>query len=1253
MFVVESAMRPTSPAARSRIALAPILLALALPSTARAGNDAARINEDGTVDFTVHYSYPPSPDDVVRLESTIRAASVQFCDATDGQLRFGDVTIASTSTSEATADVWILPSGLWARSTSTGFLLDDSSRIFITPSGRSMTTFGHEMGHAVLQLQDAYDEQSRQGYWGISWAIDPGRCSESRRDCVEDSDCFPLESCEGFFPGVEVPQIDAVTNTMMTSVFASSMFPRCTDTTVTPAVVTDVCLAGDIDCAAPSVCMPSPYYSELLTDTAYDSFVGDGTGCPSVNPGAQIRVAGVLDRDSSTPPFNSSSLLTASVTSEAWIQLELVDEIGDVRRVWSGSDHRPVVVAQHVSQDGTWKLHFLLDGRDIDAGTPGTAESFGEILIDFNGPPVADPFHGQEHGRIRVWNGQSFVQPEAPGFIAPVVQTFAFPNGAPPLELSVDVSGLYAIADMVASTLALSEVLGDNDLPQTGSCQASYPPDPLDPENKGLGWCDDDESQHVCDGMWNSTTGRWEATLTTFFELNNAADLGGEWDQIVQLPDLYGPDNVADTADQFHASLIAPLGSPQAEPGDCMSAGDTVVFDTRVDPTDAIVLLVDTSGSMGEELSVLGQAATRIDWARSSVGQIAQLVEYANLMGGSQELGLVTFATEPDSLLSLASIGVGNAPTATDVSALMAPVPALGITALADGLDEAVDVATATGAGSPSVIVFTDGQANVCLGGMPAMGPNCSLPQANQDAVDVIDVAAAGNPGVDFYLVPLGAEFGAGLFGKSAGAPGDLMLAQTGFEMPIAMLEAYLRVTGRSPITPRTTWAVAGSSGRPSDLPPRQVLEVPVEIEAGALHVSLTSLDEILAEFDPAISVRRPDGTLLGATELSVVEDLDNNIYRTIHVDDPEPGVWQVELGSNSEEPQHGYALAWTDNRWADCYAGTASPLLDATVTAQEVRATASWATPIEQVDYQGTLYRPNGTTQTFAPQVAPDDNGMARSALGSIEHQGLYRVEVLCDASSGRFTPGELPDGDASDPFVDDSAPGFVRAAATTFIVDNGRFQPLPAGDDCDGDGIANAEEGAWCQSSSAQPPCEPAPTSRDSDGDGILDACDEDSDADEIFDRDEPTGDVDGDGLANVIDPDSDGDGILDGLDDQPYVVRGRGTRCTSCSATLQAANQAVATSDYATATSLTRESMQVTGGLADELAAANPGVADTLTTALLLESIALAATTDLTPRTNNSTSNYIGEALQASLATVSLSTAAILTEAACAGM
>lgn len=338
-----------------RITLVPAMLAL--PATAFAGNDNARINPDGTVDFSVHYSYPPSAADLAKMESLIRSASVMFCDATDGQLRFGEVTIASTSTSEATADVWILPPGLWNRSSSTGFLLQDSARIFITPGGQTLTTFAHEMGHAVLQLPDAYSEQDRFGYWGIGWGIDFGRCSASNTNCVEDSDCFPLEFCDNTHLGVSVPYVDEQTNTMMTSLFAPSLFPRCVDTTVTPPVVSNSCFSGDIDCAAPAECRPSPYYSELLVDTAYDQFTGDGTGCPLLNPGSQVWIAGVLDQDSGTSAFNGANFNTAYATSETAGAFKLIDQIGDVGKLWQGSDHRLGVYAQHVAQDNTWKLH--------------------------------------------------------------------------------------------------------------------------------------------------------------------------------------------------------------------------------------------------------------------------------------------------------------------------------------------------------------------------------------------------------------------------------------------------------------------------------------------------------------------------------------------------------------------------------------------------------------------------------------------------------------------------------------------------------------------------------------------------------------------------------------------------------------------------------------------------------------------------------------------------------------------------------
>jgi hypothetical protein len=84
-----------------------------------------------------------------------------------------------------------------------------------------------------------------------------------------------------------------------------------------------------------------------------------------------------------------------------------------------------------------------------------------------------------------------------------------------------------------------------------------------------------------------------------------------------------------------------------------------------------------------------------------------------------------------------------------------------------------------------------------------------------------------------------------------------------------------------------------------------------------------------------------------------------------------------------------------------------------------------------------------------------------------------------------------------------------FERTATASFFVADGPPPPC-AGPDCDGDGISDRIEDA-------------CPGGDDADGDGILNRFDDDSDNDEIFDREEGTADLDHDGVPDFCDRES----------------------------------------------------------------------------------------------------------------------------------
>src|SRR5688500_12069149 len=67
------------------------LLLLAPNSPAGSG----RVNSNGTIDISVGFRFPPTPADLATVSNQVLQASMALWDASDGQLRFGNVTFTA------------------------------------------------------------------------------------------------------------------------------------------------------------------------------------------------------------------------------------------------------------------------------------------------------------------------------------------------------------------------------------------------------------------------------------------------------------------------------------------------------------------------------------------------------------------------------------------------------------------------------------------------------------------------------------------------------------------------------------------------------------------------------------------------------------------------------------------------------------------------------------------------------------------------------------------------------------------------------------------------------------------------------------------------------------------------------------------------------------------------------------------------------------------------------------------------------
>lgn len=1083
------------------------------------GQDNARINADGTIDFSVHYAYPPTNDDIDEMESVIRSASEIMCDATDENLRFGEVSISAGNGSEAIADVWVLPPGLWDRSSSNGFLLDDSPRVFITQSGRTNTTFAHEMAHAALRLSDAYNEQSRMGrYYGIGFSIDPGRCSVTGDWCTEDSSCGSLETCIG-------SDISESNHSLMGNEFSS---PRC-------SISAGACYGGDIDCnGGADVCETPELYSEFSTNGNHDSLLGDNLVCPSDRLSDQIVITGRLGGLALEDTFQYGDLHEAENTSRGSLELRYIDSLGEVTGYEKDSSHNLYVYAEHRDlTNRQWTLHFVMVGKHLAGENEDDLILIDSIDIDFNGGATTYPATGDAALLMQVCNGGGCQVPGSPGYSHPMITIPATSNGAPQKTIDIvfaDGQQLVLLTNTANAVLSRSKLLASDGGQPIGNCLASS----AKMDGKFDHLCD----IAVCQGMWNTDTLRWEtASGYSIATLLGDASYDSEWDEIADLPNVYAVSVDRPEEDAFNAPIVLPGGLPDAAPGLCSDVGAQVIFDTQITGNDTIVIAMDKSNSMKQDYDSAGETKTRMEWAQSAARALADMIEINNLnMPEAQALGLVRFSSGAADIFQPQALGLPGNDSATDFHAAVDALTPGGNTALPLGLfQSAVMALDYPSTLNPAVVALSDGQANVCLN-----GTKCGIDLATAEAVDVVDDLQQA--GVDVYFTPIGGQLGQGIFAEAVSAAGgEIFYSESAREIPIQFARAYMRHSGRAPIVDAVPWTLVPANPALST----KVFDLSVERGAKALMILLSSRNDDVDNWNVTFRFTSPSGIHYSqnSPEIDLTLDQSGNFYQIVRLSMAagllEEGKWKFHLlPADSGNIQKGYTMAWTDTPQPDCYAGLNSPVYRSTKNGVVINAQASWHTPIDDVNYSAVVTRPDGSKVNVPMKVNSLESPIAQGTFKQFAGRGLYNVQVSCSIENAQFFYAEdIKNGERPEPII---APDFYRETVTAFFLDVDEYPPVPYGKDCDNDGIPNIAEGLVCKDNSRV--CIPSPKSPDSDNDGVIDACDSDSDNDDILDGDEQPGDADGDGIPNILDPDSDNDGILDGGDKRPYHVEYR---------------------------------------------------------------------------------------------------------------
>ena len=132
------------------------------------------VNGDGTMDLTVQFKFPPSSDQLTTTQANMTDASRLLWDATEGQMRIGNVTIQCSVVNEDLADFWMFANPI--RSNSCADCMDTVGAHINQFFGDSGGVWAHEFGHYGFGLRDEY----------INNAAEQTNCN-GRGWCIEES----------------------------------------------------------------------------------------------------------------------------------------------------------------------------------------------------------------------------------------------------------------------------------------------------------------------------------------------------------------------------------------------------------------------------------------------------------------------------------------------------------------------------------------------------------------------------------------------------------------------------------------------------------------------------------------------------------------------------------------------------------------------------------------------------------------------------------------------------------------------------------------------------------------------------------------------------------------------------------------------------------------------------------------------------------------------------------------------------------
>ncbi len=139
--------------------------AVLCPAPARAGTGGG-VNNDGTINWSANFRFPPTAADLTNFQNQLTMASQMIWDATEGQLRYGTITLTCGARNEDAADMWVFPqnarAGLSTRIDGSNMRTPGAHVTQFLPASTAFVV-AHEMAHQAFGLLDEYDEQPRSG----------------------------------------------------------------------------------------------------------------------------------------------------------------------------------------------------------------------------------------------------------------------------------------------------------------------------------------------------------------------------------------------------------------------------------------------------------------------------------------------------------------------------------------------------------------------------------------------------------------------------------------------------------------------------------------------------------------------------------------------------------------------------------------------------------------------------------------------------------------------------------------------------------------------------------------------------------------------------------------------------------------------------------------------------------------------------------------------------------------------------------